>query len=516
MKKLLLNDICRRLASLLTAAVLLFGALPAARAAGSTITLGYLAAYDSKLNPFVCAERDLVSIGSLVYEPLFELDEHQQPQAVLAENWYKNDDGTWTITLRRGVLFHNGIELVAQDVVASYEIFRSADDNNPYRGRVLKIDELYAVDSFTLEMECDYSGMLALYCLTFPIVQRDTAYATIPMGTGPYWCVDYMQDDSIRLEANPLWWKQQPEIRALQFRHYWDVADMLTALQTGEIEMFQTRSTTAALTKKLDYASFMDYTTTQYELLIPNPDGIMGDLRLRQAIMYAIDYDTLMSNVYLDMAQQCEVPIHPSSWLYESRSAVYYYSPERAMQLLNESGWYDLTGDTLLNKVEDNVLLYIDVNILVYDEPNSKVRGYAAEQIAADLRAVGINATVEKLSRRDVRRSMEDGNFDLALVPLNLSEVPDLKPMFSENGSINYSVTATENLSALLNKCAEAENETDAKLAYSNLQTYIIENLPVMGVCFRTGMVLSTRPLTGLTGIRETDAYNGMEYLRED
>lgn len=510
-----MNKISMRLVPFVVIAAIFCGMLPCALAEGNAITLGYLAAYDSKLNPFLCTERDLVSIGSLVYEPLFELDSGMQPQAVLAENWYCQD-GVWTITLRQGVLFHNGVELVAQDVVASYEIFRSAEDTNPYRGRVMKIDELYASDTFTLTMECDYTGILALYCLTFPVVQRDTVYSNVPMGTGPYWCVDYVQDESLRLEANPLWWKQQPEIRALQFNHYWDVADMLTALQMGEIEMFQTRSTTAALTKKLAYASFMDYSTTQYELFIPNTAGIMGDLRLRQAVMYAIDYNTLISNVYLDMAQQCEVPIHPGSWLYESRSAMYYYSPERAMQLLNESGWYDLTGDTLLNKVEDNVLLYVDVNIIVYDEPNSNVRGYAAEQIAANLRAVGINATVEKLSRRDVRKRMEDGKFDLALVPLNLSEIPDLRPLLSESGSINYAGASSEQLNQLLNNCAGAEDETAAKLAYGNLQNYIVENLPIMGICFRTGMVLSTRSLAGLSGIRETDAYNGMEYMQED
>lgn len=504
----------RRVLSALTALIMLCCAAPCALAEDDVIICGYLAAYDAKINPFLCVDRDIASIDSLMYESLFELDSNQQPQALLADSW-SCKDGVWTINLRTGILFHNGVELVAQDVANSYELFRNASAENPYYGRVHMLKSVTATDTFTLTVESDYPGYITLYALTFPVVQRDTSYAAIPMGTGPYWCVSYTPDEVIRLEANPFWWKQQPTVQALEFHHYWDIADMLKALQSGEVEMFQTRSSTAALTKKLSYANSMDYSTTAYEVLIPNLSGIMGDVNLRRAVMYAIDYNTLISNVYLDMAQQCEVPISPSSWLYESRSAVYYYSPERAMQYLYDSGWADLTGDTMLNKLDDNVLQYIDVRIIVFDDSTSNVRGNAADMIAENLRAVGINASVEKLERSEVRSRIKDGDYELALVPLNLSEVPDLIPLLSAGGDINYSGYTTEELDQLLINCVTAEDAQSMQLAYGDLQTYIVDNLPVMGLCFRTGMVLSTRPLTGLSGIRETDAYNGIEFLAE-
>lgn len=509
------NNLRARLPAALLALACALSFFPfSAAAEGEILTCGYLAAYNAKLNPFLCEERDMVSIGSLLYESLYELDANQQPQPLLADNWFC-ENGVWTITLRSGILFHNGVELVAQDVVSSYELFRNAGSSNPYSGRAKMIDSMTATDTFTLTVESDYPGMIVLYALTFPIAQRDTVYADVPMGTGPYWCVNYTQDEYIRLETNPFWWKQAPNIPIVEFMHYWDISDLLTALQAGEVEIFQTRSTTAALTKKLSYAASMDYSTTSYEVMIPNLNGIMSDINLRRAVMYAIDYNTLISNVYLDMAQQCEVPISPGSWLYESRSATYYYSPERAMQFLYDSGWQDLTGDTLLNKVTDNVLEYIDINIIVYDEATSHVRSNAAQQIASDLRAVGINATVEVLARREVRSRIEDGNFDVALISVNLSEVPDLIPMFSAGGEINYSGHTSQQLDQLLINCVSAADEQAMQLAYSDLQSYIIENLPILGVGFRTGMVLSTRSLAGLSGMRETDAYNGLEFLSQ-
>ena len=88
-------------------------AAPAAPDAAD-VTCGYLSASGAKLNPFLCNERDMISINSLIYESLFELDENLQPQAVLADSWNQSEDGkTWTIYLRSGILFHNGVELVA-------------------------------------------------------------------------------------------------------------------------------------------------------------------------------------------------------------------------------------------------------------------------------------------------------------------------------------------------------------------------------------------------------------------
>ena len=477
------------------------------------ISLGYLAASGAKLNPFLCNERDMVSINSLIYESLFELDQNQQPQPLLAETWTQ-EESVWTIRIRSGVLFHNGVELVAQDVVDSYSLFKRVGESNPYNGRLGLITDMEATDTFELTVTGKYPGMLTLYALTFPVVQRNTLSNNVAMGTGPFWCLNYIEDQYVHLEANPYWWKQQPAVTSLTFYHYWSIGDMLSGLQSGDIDMLQTRSTASALTKKLSYATALDYPTTTYEVMLPNLAGAMSDVNVRKAVMYALDYNTLISNVYLDMAQQCEVPVSPGSWLYESRSAVYYYSPERALQLLNAAGWIDLTGDTLLNKVRDNVLEYLDLEILVYDEASSNVRSNAAKQIAANLQAVGIRATVTKATRGEVRKAMKDGSFDLALVAMNLSEAPNLAPILSSKGDLNYAVPWSQTTDDLLIATLSAATEQDMKLAYSDLQMYIVEELPVMGICFRTGMVLSTRPLIGLVGVRETDAYNGIEFLK--
>ena len=99
-------------------------------------------------------------------------------------------------------------------------------------------------------------------------------------------------------------------------------------------------------------------------MLVPNlsSSSIMSDINVRKAVMYAIDRSLLAANAYLDMTIQSEVPVVPNCWLYESQSAIYYYSPERALQMMNNSGWIDLTGDGVLKK-KNGIMLQDDMSL---------------------------------------------------------------------------------------------------------------------------------------------------------
>ncbi|HIU34544.1 MAG TPA: hypothetical protein IAB02_08275 [Candidatus Pullichristensenella excrementigallinarum] len=478
------------------------------------LTVAYVASDGALLNPFWCTERDLISVNAMVFESVVELDSEQKPVPLLADSW-TNDGKKWTFQLRSGIQFHNGYELVAGDVVASYENFLAAGETNPYYARLSLVESMTAVDAYTLEVIGRYEGMITLYAMTFPVVERTSMGDAIPRGTGPYWYINYNTNISIRLERNPLWWKTQPEISSIVFLRYYTTGDAIEALTTGRVDCLSTRSSKAAFTRKLSNIIATDYPTITYEMLIPNlsDSSPLSDVRVRKAVMYAIDRSTLASNAYLDMALQTEVPILPDTWLYESQSAVYYYSPERALQLLNEVGWEDLTGDAYLNQLEDGMLKDLSITIVTYNEPTSTIRQNAIEQIARNLEAVGIHTTVYTLSQSEVGSCIRNGNFDLALIGVNLSEVPLMTPLFADGGAVNYSGSHTNEMDQILARTLTAATEEELKQAYSDLQMYIVDKLPIMGLLFRTGTVLSTRSMAGLSGTRQNDAFNGIEFV---
>ena len=239
----------------------------------------------------------------------------------------------------------------------------------------------------------------------------------------------------------------------------------------------------------------------------------MSDVRIRQAVMYAIDRAALASNAYLGMGIQCEVPVNPSSWLYESQSAIYYYSPERALQLLKSCGWEDLTGDGILNQVDGVILKDLELRLVTYNESTNSIRENACNMIAEYLSKVGVKVSIEVRGRERVLRYIREGDYDIALVGVNLSEVPDLSQMFRSGGSINLNNYGNEEMKALLEQLSTAQTEAELKSLYSQIQMNVVERLPVLGMLFRTGTVLSTRSLAGLSGIRVENTLNGIEFM---
>ncbi len=137
------------------------------------LEVGYLASEGAEINPVYCTERDLVSINQLVFESVVELDDTQKPVPLLADSWTV-EGNVWTFRMRSGIQFHNGLECLAQDVVASYESLLAAGSSNPYYGRLTLIESMTALDSLTLQVTGRFSGMITLYAMTFPVMERST------------------------------------------------------------------------------------------------------------------------------------------------------------------------------------------------------------------------------------------------------------------------------------------------------------------------------------------------------
>ncbi len=488
--------------------------LPAGINTDADLRLAYVALPGAQVNPFLCTERDLVSLNQMVFEPLVELDENCKPTPMLADSW-SNEGETWTFKLREGVVFHNGASLTAADVVLTYQAFLSAGEANPYYQRIQLIEDMQATDEFTITVQSEVPGYVTLYAMTFPIVQHATLSETMPRGTGPYWYTEYVSGAGVRLEANPLWWKKDTQIHSIAAICYAESGDALEALSTHEVDLLCTQSSNASFSRKMSAYTSMDYITTTYEMIVPNLNetSLMSDVRIRQAVMYAIDRAVVAENAYLGMGIQCEVPVNPSSWLYESQSAIYYYSPERALQLLQSCGWSDLTGDGMLNQIEGVRLKDLTLRMITYNDSTTSVRENAANMIADYLRKVGVNVEIEVRGQERCLRYIKEGNYDIALVGVNLSEVPDLSQLLGSRGAINLNNYGTDAMNTLLDQVETAQTEDELRSIYSQIQMLTVERLPVLGVLFRTGTVLSRRSLAGLNGIRSSNTLNGIEFM---
>ena len=479
------------------------------------VIIGYIEPGFADVSPVLCHEWDMISVNQLVYEPVVDVDDSLKPIPMLADSWDQNGK-YWQFHLRSGIQFHNGLELTAYDVVASYEALAAAGSANPYNARLAMIREMQATDVYTVTVRARNESMLTLYAMNFPVMQYETVSDQIPRGTGPYWYIQYDPDGTIRLEANPLWWKRQPGVQSILLKRYDTAVDAIEAIQTRQISMLSTKSPKASFSRKLADLTSLDYPTLTYEMLVPNlnESSIMGDVNVRRAVMYAIDRSLIASNAYLDMTIESEVPIVPTCWLYESQSAMYYYSPERALQMMNNAGWYDMTGDGVLKKRSGIMLREPAVRLITYNESTTSIREKAAQMIAGYLEAIGINVEVTVESQSKVREHMKERQYDLALIGVNLSEIPEISAILGTDGSLNFNHYSNDEMDRFISAAHAASSEAMLQKAYSDIQLTVVDRLPIMGLLFRTGTVLSSRSIGGLSGLRAYDNFNGFEFLQ--
>ncbi len=490
---------------------------PQADMENADVIIGYIDPGYLSVSPLACNDWDLVSVNQLVYESVVDFDENMKPVPMLADNWV-HDGKTWTFNLRSGIQFHNGYELTAYDVVRSYQTLVQSGSANPYYGRLQMVTAMEATDLYVLTVDAKSNSLMTLYAMNFPVMQYDTLYDQFPRGTGPYWYIASDDAGTVRLEANPLWWKQQPRVKSILLKRYDVAGDAIEAIRTNQVDMLSTTSPKASLSRRLSGLTSIDYPTMTYEMLVPNLGAdysILSDVNVRQAVMYALDRSVIASNGYLDMGIQCEVPIVPTSWLYESQSAIYYYSPERALQLMHNAGWVDMTGDGRLNRRSGIMLQEPTLRLVTYNEGTNSIRENAANLVKEYLEAVGFNVNVVVMDQDDVRDAMRHHNYDLALIGVNLSEVPDMSAILETGGSLNFNRYSNEEMDQLIQRVRSATDETTLQRAYSDIQMTVVRRLPVLGLLFRTGTVLSSRPIGGLTAIRAYDNFNGFEFLSE-
>ena len=126
----------------------------------------------------------------------------------------------------------------------------------------------------------------------------------------------------------------------------------------------------------------------------------------------------------------------------------------------------------------------------------------------------GFNVTVTVVSQDRLRERIKARNYDLALVGVNLSEVPNLTSLLGRGEKLNLNGFGNDEMDAALKGARSTSDEAQLKRIYSFIQMFVVERLPIMGLAFRAGTVLSSRSLGGLTGLRCYDTFNGFEFLQ--
>src|SRR5262245_9770674 len=306
------------------------------------------------------------SVAQQIFDGLVQFDQTLTVVPAIAQMWKASRDGlTWTFTLRKGVKFHHGREVTAEDVV--YSLTRIVDPKvqsggadlligiagaREFReGKAKQISGLVAADRYTVQVSLKevlhpFVAILAVgHAKIVPkelVEQQGETFGTRPIGSGPFKLVRWERGKDIVLAANPDYYDGAPKLSRVIYRIFpgEEFDAMYDQFQQGNLEdtPIPTRDYRRLLTAG-------PYVHVKRPMLSVRFYGLntrvkpLDDRRVRQALIYAIDREALVDAVYLGRYTPARGILPPGTLGFNPKLTGYPYDPRAARELLAQAGY---------------------------------------------------------------------------------------------------------------------------------------------------------------------------------
>lgn len=509
------------------------------------------------LNPLLTENSNYYYFSKLVFEGLFEFNDELNIQEQLAESYQIKEDGrVIEIKLKDNIYWHDGQKFSADDIAFTINTIKYANTDSTYNTMfsnamgsfrptdLRRIMDVSILDERNLVISFDRAFSNNLEVLTFPIIPKhnfitetgkNTGFINalkledyVPIGTGPYKFQTYEKMKQIKLVANDNYRNGRPYIDEIVGRVLDSEEDILTAFETGQINVATTIGVDWEKYSQNNRIRTIEYVSSNYEFLGFNFENEIfageNGKELRKIINYAIDRQSIISNLYLGHGTQIDVPIHPDSWLLGDSGHVYGYNLEMAKKDFEKLN---------INNSEDDKEEVLTFNLLT--NTYNPIRLRTAEMIKEDLEKIGINVNIfperkkqDNITKEDIQEQwnevneiLESGEFDMVLLGWQLSVIPDLSFIF-HSSQIPYSTNIirynNETMDALLEKAFLNGNRADKLNNYKELQNFIVEDLPYISLFFKNKALLIDNKIKGELEPNFYNPYRGIErsYIPKD
>ena len=322
---------------------------PAAAQAKDTLVVA-LASHTHTLDPHFHFERVGVLVNINMFDSLLHKNAKLEYVPGLATSWRAVSDTVWEFKLRKGVKFHDGSTLTAEDVKFSFERVLDPAKKSPQLGNIRAIKEVKIVDPETIQLITAGPFPLLLERMVyFGIVPKkhvekvgDLAFGTTAtVGTGPWKLVEWKRDQHIRLEAFDGYWRGKPPFKTLIFRAIPEVATQVSELKTGGVDLI--RNVSADIVPELKdnpqtYVSSSPILRVHY-VHLDMRSAPFDKKAARQAANHAIDRQAIIQKLMGGFGGQVATVVQPTAFGHDPEVQPFPYDPKRAKELLAQAGF---------------------------------------------------------------------------------------------------------------------------------------------------------------------------------
>lgn len=462
-----------------------------------------------RLDPARTTSGESVKITLNIFDTLVQFKPGSTDvEPALAEKYEPSADGTeWTFHLRQGVKFHDGTPFNADAVLFSFQ--RQMDNNHKYYYEDMEyaemtlgvVKEVVKVDEYTVKFVLNHPfgpflRNIAMFCnaIVSPAALEKFGddFFKNPVGTGPFKFVKWDRDSQIVLEANKEYWGGAPKVDQVIFRVIPENSVRLAELQAGNIHMMDglDPNDIATVEKDTNLALMKQPGLNINYLCFPTRLKPFSDVRVRQAISYAINKENIVNYLYKAAAIVATGPVPKTILDYDVPG--YPYDPEKAKELLKQAGF----GKGM------KMSLWCYPNPRAYNPVGAKL----AEAVAADLEKVGITCTIQTMEWTSyLAQSKSEKGFD----------GPFFLGWMGDNGDVDnflYALLSTDNIPGgnrarysnaqvddLLLKAQKTTDEAARADLYRQAVDLIVKDAPWVFITHTQDMVVLRKGVTGFT-----------------
>lgn len=452
------------------------------------------------MSPWAADGGGRMTVMPEVYETLFyQRVIGGEALPLLGSGYEKTSDTTVKVTLFEDIYDTAGNHITADDVVFSYNQDIAEGNQASYVGNIVSVGK---VDDYTVEFELASNGVGVLEDSLCGIrIVSQAAYeadnmASMPVATGPYKLENWVTGSTITLVKNENYWHDSDRAEVavanadrIIYKVISEPSQILIALETGEVDIVSNAISTTDIHRFLEGGELADsfnvYTEpadlSQCIFFNCSDDNIFADVRLRQAVCYAIDNQGVLDGAYDGLGAVCHCfgGEKSSDYVEDWKSQPYYeYDPEKAKELMAEAGYADgFQIHLLLDAMPAHVLM--------------------AQIIQMNLAEVGIEVIIDSYDSALFNTYRFDPTqFDIHINNKAGAYVVQqwqysLDPDFFDGATTNFLVD--EELFSLYKTALNLDTHTPENM--DACWQYLKEIVPVYGVCFGYNYYVSTKGL---------------------
>jgi peptide/nickel transport system substrate-binding protein len=388
----------------------------------------------NRINPLLATDSASSEITSWIFNGLVKFDKNAKIVGDLAKEWKFENNTTLIFYLRKDVLWHDGVEFDAKDVLFTYNLLNSKKISTPYSSDFKEVKSVEIVDNYTIKVVYKEPYFKALSIWMMGILPKhiwegeknpmQSRYNKFAIGTGPYKMTKAFEvNKNIKLIANKDYFEGKPKIDSINYRYVGDSATQFMLLKSKELDIGSlsplqvNRQLSSSFKKSFNIYERPSNGYTYMGLNLRKAP--FNNKKVREAISLAIDKQELIDLLFFSHGKPCYGPFMPGLSVYPKDYKPPRYNPKRAKEILKELGFS-----------KDSPLEFT----LVTNTGND-IRVNAAEIIQQQLAKVGIKMKIRVLEWQAFLNTVVfPRDFDAVLLGWSLGLIPDAYSIWHSDG----------------------------------------------------------------------------------